>query len=65
MKFDDFVDAIYNAGWRNPNDAQSTNIRVLWEKIFPAYVEIERLEGQVKDLEDVVEMLDAMIEVIE
>jgi hypothetical protein len=53
MKFDDFVDSLYEAGWRNPNDAQCTNIRALWKKLFPAYAELDEMRQQLYKAEDV------------
>ena len=41
MKFSDFVDALYSAGWRAPCDAQHTEIKKLWRNLFPSVAEIE------------------------
>ena len=41
MRFDDFVDEIRAAGWKNLNDAQHTGIRKVWEKLFPVIAEME------------------------
>lgn len=53
MNFDDFLDSLYEAGWRNPSDAQYTNIRALWEKLFPVHAELSRVKDQLGQAEDV------------
>ena len=53
MRFDDFIDALHDHGWRQNSDAQHTNIRKLWSKMFPL---VSDLEGNIselkKDIED-------------
>lgn len=46
MKFNDFVDAVREAGWRNVNDAQHTGLKKLHKKLFPVVAELE------SDMED-------------
>lgn len=41
MKFDDFIDALHDHGWRQNGDAQHTNIKKLWKKMFPLVSELE------------------------
>jgi len=53
MKFDDFLDTLYEAGWRNTSDAQYTNIRVAWEKMFPVHAELSRVKDELGQAEDV------------
>lgn len=48
MKFNDFVDALYAAGWKSPNDAQHTYIEEFWRKLFPVVAE---LEDELHDIE--------------
>lgn len=33
MTFQEFVDALYKAGWRSPLDAQHTEIKKLWDEL--------------------------------
>lgn len=42
MRFDDFVNALIDAGWRPLHDAQYTEIKKLWEKMFPALAQVEK-----------------------
>ena len=53
MRFDDFVRALVESGWRDTNDAQHTNIKKLWEQMYPvlALVEQELFEAECR-LED-------------
>jgi len=53
MKFDDFLDALYEAGWCNPNDVRCTNIRAAWEKMFPVHAELSRVKEKLGQAEDV------------
>ena len=47
MRFEDFVDALWQAGWRPMADAQHTEVRKLWEELFPVIAELENeLENQ-------------------
>ena len=41
MKQQDFIDALYAAGWDNIGDAQHTNIRYLHKQMFPIIAELE------------------------
>lgn len=41
MRFDDFVTALYAAGWRPVLDAQHTEIKTLWTKMFPVIAQLE------------------------
>lgn len=43
MRFNEFIDALYAAGWRCPLDAQHTEIRKLYEKLFPTVAVLENL----------------------
>lgn len=47
MRKQEFIDALYEAGWTAPNDAQWGNISKLWAKIFPT---VAKLEGELPDL---------------
>ena len=42
MRFDDFVRALVESGWRDTNDAQHTNIKKLWEKMYPVLAQVEQ-----------------------
>ena len=33
MTLDEFIEALYKAGWRAPNDAQHQHIKELWEEL--------------------------------
>ena len=41
MRYQAFVDALYEAGWRAPCDAQHTEIKKLWARLFPTVAELE------------------------
>lgn len=41
MRFQAFVDALHEAGWRAPCDAQHTGARKLWARLFPTVAELE------------------------
>jgi hypothetical protein len=41
MKFDDFVKALNDAGWRNTCDAQHDEIKALHRKLWPVVAELE------------------------
>ena len=41
MKFDDFVNALYDAGWKSPCDAQHLRIKELWRKLWPVIADLE------------------------
>ena len=41
MKFDDFVKALEDAGWRPIGDAQHTEIEKLWRKLWQVIAELE------------------------
>ena len=41
MKFDDFIKALQDAGWKNTGDAQYSEIKKLWRKMFPVIAELE------------------------
>lgn len=41
MRFQKFVDALYEAGWRAPLDAQHSEIKKLWARMFPTVAELE------------------------
>lgn len=43
MKQQDFIDALYDAGWDNKNDAQHTNIKNLHKHLFPIITELEEI----------------------
>jgi len=51
MKRHEFIDAVYNAGWRNVQDAQHADIGKLWEKLFPTVALME------SELEEAIEGL--------
>jgi len=42
MKRQDFIEAVYDSGWRSTADAQHKNIGLLWEKLFPTAAAMER-----------------------
>lgn len=48
MRFDDFVEALYTAGWLSTGDAQHTRIKELWKTLYPVVAE---LEDEVQELE--------------
>lgn len=41
MKRQEFVEAVYDAGWRATADAHHKGINALWEKLFPTAAAIE------------------------
>lgn len=41
MKSQEFIDAVYNAGWRPSLDAQHSEIYALWRKLFPTAASLE------------------------
>lgn len=41
MRKQEFINALYDAGWDAPNDAQWDGVTALWEKIFPTAAKIE------------------------
>lgn len=41
MRFDDFVKALRDAGWDATGDAQHTQIKHLWETMFPVLAQVE------------------------
>lgn len=40
MTFQEFVEALYKAGWRDPLDAQHTEIKKLWEELIDRGIRI-------------------------
>jgi len=50
MRFNYFVEALIESGWRPTLDAQHTEIKTLWKKMFPvlAQVEEELFEAECK-----------------
>ena len=48
MKFDDFVNALYDAGWGSSSDAQHSRIKELWRKLWPVIADLEE-ENNVMD----------------
>lgn len=42
MRFDKFLDALHEAGWRSTADAQHTGIYELWKQLFPSVYELEK-----------------------
>ena len=46
MRFDDFINEVYLAGWRPIGDAQHAPIRKVWVKLFPV---IAALEDELSD----------------
>lgn len=40
MQLDKFIEALYDAGWDSPHDAQHSHIEKLWRDMFPAVAEI-------------------------
>ena len=46
MKKQEFIDALYEAGWASPCDAQHENIIKLWRKMHP---ELAQLEDEMAD----------------
>jgi len=50
MKRQEFIDALYSAGWKAPNDAQHSKIGKLWENLFPTVAQMEReLSGIIEE----------------
>jgi hypothetical protein len=47
MRSQQFIEALYEAGWLAVHDAQHNNITELWKKLFPTVAE---LECEVEDL---------------
>lgn len=47
MRKQQFIDAVYDAGWRANHDAQHEHIEKLWAKLFPT---VAYLESQIPDL---------------
>lgn len=43
MKQQDFINALYDAGWDNIGDAQHTKIKALHIQIFPIIAELEEI----------------------
>lgn len=41
MRLHNFIDALYEAGWRSSCDAQHSEIKELYAKLFPALAELE------------------------
>ena len=56
MRSEQFIDSVRGAGWKNINDAQHTNIKKMWEELFPsvasAELEIADLQQQNKELRE-------------
>jgi hypothetical protein len=42
MRFDDFVKALMAAGWRPSLDAQHSEIRRMWETLWPVLAQVEK-----------------------
>jgi hypothetical protein len=42
MRFNDFVKALIECGWRPALDAQHTEVRALWERMFPVLAAVEK-----------------------
>jgi hypothetical protein len=52
MRKQQFIDALYNAGWDAPHDAQHSKIEELHRKLFPVIADLEEeLEDAVSDQE--------------
>ena len=49
MRIDDFIEALYKAGWDSPSDAQHTNIRELHKKLWP---ELAKVDEELQELYD-------------
>ena len=49
MRFQEFIDALYDAGWVSKHDAQYSEIKKLHKKLFPA---VSELELELKEIED-------------
>jgi len=47
MRKQEFIDALYKAGWDAPHDAQWNNIGKLWADIFPT---VAKIEAEIPDL---------------
>lgn len=47
MRKQEFIDALYKAGWDSPHDAQWTGAEKLWAEIFPA---VAKIEAEIPDL---------------
>ena len=46
MRRQEFIDALYEAGWRAPLDAQHTEIKKLFARLFPT---VAALEDEIDD----------------
>ncbi len=42
MKLDDFIKALYDAGWRNCADAQHDGVKKLHRRLWPVIAELEQ-----------------------
>lgn len=55
MNYQKFVDAVYQSGWRPDLDAQHSEIKKLWEAMFPFAAELEEdiaeRDARIRDLE--------------
>ncbi len=40
MRLENFIDALYKAGWESSHDGQHDNIEALWRKLFPSTAEL-------------------------
>jgi len=56
MTKQDFIKALYEAGWTAPGDAQHENIVQLWRKLNPGIAqledELEAAKEKIEELED-------------
>ncbi len=42
MKLEEFIKALYDAGWRSISDAQHDGVKELHRKLWPVIAELER-----------------------
>lgn len=42
MRKQQFIDAVYAAGWKSDNDAQHRGISKVWEQLFPSLADLEK-----------------------
>lgn len=52
MKFEQFVNKLQAAGWKDTGDAQHDGIYKLWKELFPLHAKIEDLEEYIEILLD-------------
>jgi hypothetical protein len=57
MRSKDFIEALYEAGWRSAEDTQHENIYKLWCEIFPTAAALElELDDLLTDYEKLLKL---------